>query len=86
MEEHHSLGPHDSLRLLSYITQHDLPRGGITHSGVGPPTSIINQKKIYIPQAFLLAKLMEAFSSQEIAWVMLTKQTNKQDNNNNNKN
>lgn len=34
----------DSLSLLSHTTLDQLPRDGGTHSGQGPPTSIINQK------------------------------------------
>jgi hypothetical protein len=31
------------LSLISYAIQHQLPRGGTTHNGLGPPTPIINQ-------------------------------------------
>jgi hypothetical protein len=43
----------DLLSLFSYTTQDYLPRGGTTHSGLGPPTSIINQDSVphICPQA-----------------------------------
>ena len=39
------LASHDLLSLLSYTIQDHLSRNGPTHSGLGPPTSTINQKK-----------------------------------------
>ena len=39
------LAPHGLLSLLSYITQDHLPRDGTAHSGLSPPTPIINQEK-----------------------------------------
>jgi hypothetical protein len=38
------LAPHGLLSLLSYTTQDHLLRGGTTHSGLGPPPSVINQE------------------------------------------
>lgn len=35
----------DFLSLFSYIPQDYLPKDGTTHSGVGPFTSVVNQKK-----------------------------------------
>ena len=38
------LAPHGSHSLLSYTTEDHLSKGGTTHSGLGHPTSIINQE------------------------------------------
>lgn len=44
LEHHYGLAPlADSLSLLSHTTLDQLPRGGVAHSGQGPPTSIINR-------------------------------------------
>lgn len=34
------LAPHGLLTLISYGTQGNLPRGGPTHNGLGPPASL----------------------------------------------
>lgn len=39
------LAPHALLRLLSFVSRHHLPRAGPAHSGLGPPTLIINRGK-----------------------------------------
>lgn len=40
------LAPHGLPSLLSYVTQDHLPKGGSTHSGLNPPTSIINEENV----------------------------------------
>lgn len=44
MDAAYWLVPPSLLDLLSY-TQDHLPSDGVTHSGLGPPTSVINQEK-----------------------------------------
>lgn len=57
------LEPRGLLSILSYKTQGHLPRDGTTHSGLDPPTSIINQKrKKNASQTCLQVSLMEACS------------------------
>ena len=58
MSAAHCLALHGLLTLLSYRTQNH--RGGIVHSDLGPPTSIINQGNG--PQAWRQANLVGAFS------------------------
>jgi hypothetical protein len=38
------LTPHGLLSLLPYTIENDLPRDGTIHSGLSPPTAIINQE------------------------------------------
>jgi hypothetical protein len=40
----HSRALYSLLSLLSYITEDQLPRGGATFSGLGPPLSVITQE------------------------------------------
>lgn len=40
------LAPSALLRWLSYASRHHLPRAGPAHSGLSPPTSLINWKKM----------------------------------------
>lgn len=51
--------PHDLLGLLSYTTQNYLPRSGTGNRGIGPSTSITNQKNV--PEICLKVNLEEAF-------------------------
>lgn len=63
----------DFLSLFSYIPQDYLPKDGTTHSGVGPFTSVVNQKKKKKKNhglPCLQASLMGAFSQ---FWFFLTK-------------
>lgn len=50
------LAPPGLLRLLSYALQDQLPRGCTTHNILGPPSSIISEKKCPtgLPQADLV--------------------------------
>jgi hypothetical protein len=49
-------------------TTHDpLPESDVTHSRLGPPTSIINQEKV--PQTCLQASLLEAYSQLRFLFI-----------------
>lgn len=50
-ESSYCFAPHYLLSLLVHTTQHHLPRGAITHTGLGLPTSVIDQESA--PQACL---------------------------------
>lgn len=43
-----SFDPHGLVSMLSYITQDNLPQGGTADSGLGPPTSKINQENAQV--------------------------------------
>jgi hypothetical protein len=74
---------HGWLSLLSYPTQHHLPRGGTTYSGLGPPISISNQENV--PKGLSTVQSDEGTfsivipsSHMTLACVGENKQTNKQ--------
>lgn len=45
----YGLPSHGLLSLLSYIAPHELSRGGTSHNGFGPPTSVINEENTTQP-------------------------------------
>lgn len=64
MEEHCPLAPSSGLAQFAFPYHPGPPAqgGGTTHSGQGPSTAILNQKNV--PQTYVQANLIEAFSPQ----------------------
>lgn len=67
--------------MLFYATQDHLPKIDITHSILGPPPSIINQKNapysVSQPDGQIFS-IETPFSQMTLAWVKMTKKAKQQ--------